>query len=141
LIYKTHTYGMANEYAEHVRESGWLNGEQMLTPAYRYRARPLRVIDGDTYEMAIDLGLKVWTHVPIRLFGWSCPELNEPNGLAAKAAAEQYLLSAMAIIIETEKDKQTFARWLGHVYCDGENIGAKLEAVGFASRATSLPLL
>lgn len=110
----------------------------MITrPAYRYAATlaPRGVIDGDTLEADVDAGFSVRVRIRIRLLGWSCPELREPLGPAAKVAAEQILSGAQQIIVETEKDAQTFQRWLARVYVDGVELGALLEQRGLAVRA------
>jgi len=94
----------------------------MLTPVYIYRARCVRVIDGDTYLLLIDLGLRVRAEVEIRLNGWSCPERNTPNGMQAMFAAQEWLigqfgmLTEWPLIVQTFKDQRSFARWIADVY-------------------------
>ena len=42
---------------------------------YQYKARLLRVVDGDTVDAMIDLGFNVWIKQRIRLYGvdtWEC---------------------------------------------------------------------
>lgn len=109
----------------------------MTRPAYRYAAQLTErgVVDGDTIDVRIDVGFSVWVHVRIRLLGWSSPELREPAGPAAKAAAEQILRGGRQIIVETEKDAQTFQRWLARVWVDGQELGVLLEQRGLATRA------
>lgn len=109
----------------------------VLRPAYRYAMRlsPRGVIDGDTIDADVDLGFSVWVRVRIRLLGWSCPELREPLGLTAKQATEQILMAAPQIIVETVKDEQTFARWLGRIWVIDQELGALLEAQGLATRS------
>jgi endonuclease YncB( thermonuclease family) len=109
----------------------------MTRPAYRYACRLLRAIDGDTWVLAIDAGFHVHVETHVRLLGWSCPELREPLGLAAKLVAEQILTDAPQVIIETEKDAQTFSRWLGRIWIGDVELGALLEAQGLASRTVS----
>lgn len=106
-----------------------------MRPAYRYACTLLRAIDGDTMIFAIDAGFHVHVETHVRLLGWSCPELREPGGLAAKALAAQILTEAPQVIIETEKDTQTFGRWLGRIWVGDVELGALLEAQGLAVRA------
>ncbi len=101
-------------------------------PAYRYAAAVARVIDGDSIVCRIDLGFHVHIETPVRLLGWSCPELREPLGLEAKAEAEAILRAAIRIIVETEKDSQTFGRWLARIWVDGVELGAILADRGLA---------
>lgn len=93
----------------------------MLEPVYRYRARCVRVIDGDTFEMDIDLGLRVHAVVMVRLYGWSAHEKNTLAGMAARLAAMEVLTPTQPphLLLETYKDQQTFGRWLADVYVNG----------------------
>ena len=106
----------------------------MVRPAYRYAATLVRVIDGDTAILRIDVGFHASIEAHVRLLGWNCPERRDPLGPAATAATEQILRGAGQIIVETQKDKQTLGRWLGRVFVDGRDIGELLEQRGLASR-------
>lgn len=110
----------------------------MKTPAYRYRAFCHRVIDGDTYELDIDLGFKVSTILPIRLRGVDTPEMDTKAGKKAKEFVEEILLPKQPaypadLIIETYKDRQTFARYVADVWlvdgADGYTKGCRLADV------------
>ena len=88
---------------------------------YEYRCRIIKVVDGDTVDVDIDLGFGVWMHNErIRLYGIDTPEsrtrdLEEKKyGLLAK----EYVLKALPIgseqILITMKDKTgKFGRILG----------------------------
>lgn len=102
-----------------------------IEPIYKYRAILYRVIDGDTYELSIDLGFKVFATLPVRLYGWNCPEHNAPGGAEATAAATA-ILTGQALVIESYKSKQTFARWLATVWIGNDNLGELLAAAGHA---------
>jgi micrococcal nuclease len=102
-----------------------------VEPAYRYRAVCQRVIDGDTYDLAIDLGFKVMVQLPVRLYGWNCPEHNAPGGAEATAAATKILMG-QPLIIESYKSRQTFARWLATVWVNGKDLGELLQGGGHA---------
>lgn len=102
-----------------------------MEPVYRYRARVFRVVDGDTYDLAIDLGFKVTITVPVRLYGWNCPEHNAPGGPEATAAATQILVG-QPLVIESYKSRQTFARWLATIWVGDQDLGVLLQAGGHA---------
>lgn len=91
---------------------------------YWYKAKCVRVIDGDTIEVVIDLGLKVGLHERIRLYG-----LNSSEIFGVKIGSESYiagmkckdrvvgLVEGKEIYINTIKDKQEkYGRYLGIVY-------------------------
>lgn len=63
-------------------------------PLYLYRAKPIRVIDGDTVALLIDLGLHVHVESPCRLIGINAPELKVPT-LEAGNAAKIWLINEL----------------------------------------------
>jgi micrococcal nuclease len=110
-------------------------------PAYQYRARLIRAIDGDTFEMDVDLGFKVHDHIVLRLKGFYAPELSEPGGLDARFAAEGVLLNATNIIVITSKTKagsdiMSFSRYVADIYVDGELLALKLLRQGHVKAET-----
>ena len=64
---------------------------------YTYKVKVMRVIDGDTVDVMIDLGFNVWVKNRIRLFSINAPEirtkdLEEKNkGTASKVRLEELL--------------------------------------------------
>ena len=102
-----------------------------MTPAYRYRAQLERVIDADTLKLRVDLGFGVWTVLTVRVRGIDTPELRTPEGDAAKAFVVRLLDSQPAIVIETYKDQQTFARWVADVYVANELLADRLRREGW----------
>lgn len=64
---------------------------------YRYKANLIKVIDGDTIDVMIDLGFKTWVKKRIRLHGINAYESRTRNkaekikGLAAKARLKEAL--------------------------------------------------
>ena len=91
---------------------------------YEYRCKVVKIIDGDTVDVDIDLGFGVWLHKErIRLFGIDTPEsrtrdLEEKKyGLAAKEYLTGMLDDDGGIILKTHKDKTgKFGRILGELW-------------------------
>ncbi len=104
----------------------------MTRPAYRYAAKVCRVVDGDTLVLDVDCGFNVWARVTVRVKGWNCAERYTESGIRATAAATALLQAAAIIIVETDKDVQSFARWVATVWIDGVELGARLAAQGLA---------
>jgi micrococcal nuclease len=105
-------------------------------PAYTYSAVLHRVVDGDTYELTIDLGFRVYARLMVRLLGYSSPERNAKGGSAATRVA-QTILENRPLLVRSYRDKQTFARWLGEVWVmsdfgDWQSVGALLVIAGAA---------
>ena len=64
---------------------------------YRYKAKLIRVVDGDTIDVMVDLGFNVWVKKRVRLAhidAYECRTRNKAEkkkGLAAKARLEEAL--------------------------------------------------
>ena len=98
----------------------------LVAPAYTYNAELVRVVDGDTVDLNIDLGLSVWKRGErIRLYGINAPEVRgeeKQRGLAATTFLYQCLANSGEIIVETIRDKKgKYGRYLGNLYAHGEN--------------------
>ena len=88
---------------------------------YEYKCKIVKIIDGDTVDVDIDLGFGVWLHKErIRLYGIDTPEsrtrdLEEKKfGLKAKELVETFMPVGSIQTLITEKDKSgKFGRILG----------------------------
>ena len=92
----------------------------MIEPAYIYRAKLDRIIDGDTAVFMVDLGFKTFSAVTCRVRGVSAPEptgITKPEGLAAKEYSYN-LLTGKDLIIQSYHDRMSFARWVCDVWLD-----------------------
>lgn len=93
---------------------------------YQYSAIVRKVVDGDTIEIDIDLGLSSWIHgEKIRLFGIDTPEVygikkGSPEwekGNQSSAFVKEHLKENSEVIIETIKDKrEKYGRYLALIY-------------------------
>jgi micrococcal nuclease len=85
---------------------------------YRYRATVVRVVDGDTLDLMIDVGFRMFGRIRVRLLGYNAPEtrgIERSHGLLAKADLQRRLPVGTAIEVRTEKG-DAFGRWLADVY-------------------------
>jgi micrococcal nuclease len=89
---------------------------------YNYMAKLIRVVDGDTVYLDVDLGFTVHINVGFRLAGINAPEMigaTHDAGLAAKRELER-LLSLGQIQIYSEKEKapktDKYGRWLARLW-------------------------
>jgi micrococcal nuclease len=91
---------------------------------YEYRCNVVKIIDGDTVDVDIDLGFGVWMRKQrIRMYGIDTPEsrtrdLEEKKyGLAAKDFLTSLLDDEGGIVLKTHKDgKGKFGRILGELW-------------------------
>jgi micrococcal nuclease len=85
---------------------------------YYYRATLVRVVDGDTIDVNIDLGFDyITTRRRLRLLGVDTPERGEPDYTKATEVTKDILGSTKSIIVRTIS-KDSFGRWLADVWCD-----------------------
>jgi micrococcal nuclease len=110
---------------------------------YTYRVKQLlKVLDGDTIDVEIDLGFDISVTKRVRLAGIDTPEsrtrdlMEKAFGLESKARLKQILDSAETIVIKTEKPDSTekFGRVLGWLHVDSEKLSVNeaLIASGYA---------
>ena len=83
-------------------------------PVRTMRAWCVRVIDADTLHIEADCGFFSSMTVPVRLRGVNAPELNTPEGRAARDAVRG-LVEGKPLILTPYRDRQSFARWIGDV--------------------------
>jgi len=94
---------------------------------YTYNAKVIRVVDGDSIRMDIDLGFgchllgNSGRGMDIRLFGIDCPEIRTRNGaekahgLLAKACVEKHLKVGETYEITT-RERGKFGRYLATIH-------------------------
>lgn len=103
----------------------------LAVPAWAQTSYPadlVRVIDGDTYVLRVELGFQVSITVPIRLSGIDTPERFTPEGRSARAFAEARLRSGRIVVTPT--GARTFERYVAAVTVDGKDLAGLLRAAG-----------
>ena len=121
---------------------GW--GNRM----YEYRAKVIKVVDGDTVDVDIDLGFGVWLKDErVRIMGIDTPEsrtrdkVEKKFGLAAKARLKELLGATPILKTQVGKGgedmKGKFGRILGDFLTeDGKKCGELLIKEGHAVKYT-----
>ena len=105
---------------------------------YHYKAKLVRVIDGDTIELDIDLGFSITIRQTVRLSDINTPELRSKdpvekiNAQRAKSRLSE-LLNSNPIMIKTEKDsREKFGRILGEIFIGDTSINQQMINEGLA---------
>lgn len=103
------------------------------TPAvnYTYYAKVVRVIDGGTVALDVDLGFGVWMHNQVfRLQGVAAPALDGPDKEAAlqwKTKAQQLLSPGAEVLLQSIKDKSDKSGLYHAVlWLDNTNVNEKI---------------
>lgn len=96
---------------------------------YVYRATVLHIVDGDTVDLSIDLGMGIWIRSErIRLLGINAPELKGATKEAAMASRNKLieLIDGKSVIIQTVKDEhEKYGRLLARIWVNdakGESV-------------------
>ena len=107
---------------------------------YEYAIKEvIKVVDGDTIDILIDLGFDLTKKERVRLAGIDTPESRTRDleekamGLEAKDFLERRLTEGMAsgLRVKTEKDGK-YGRMLGYLFCGETNINNEMVYRGYA---------
>lgn len=96
---------------------------------YEYKAVITNVVDGDTFDMDIDLGFNIHIHERVRLLDIDTPEKfgeEKELGLLVKDYAA-FAFEGMEVVIKSKKadvaaNTDSFGRWLVRVDIGSEDI-------------------
>ena len=100
---------------------------------YEYKAKLLKVIDGDTVDVDIDLGFGVWLrNEHVRIMGIDTPESRTSNeveklfGLAAKNRLKELLHDGGILVTTEEKNGEDMRGKFGRILGDFKTPDGKL---------------
>lgn len=98
---------------------------------YTYKCRVIRVVDGDTVILEIDLGFHIKIERSVRLLGYNAPEIFGKkslleiagSGLRSKEQLEKILLESKNLLCKTELDKtDKYGRVLATLYANENDL-------------------
>jgi micrococcal nuclease len=94
-----------------------------MSERFWYGATVLKVVDGDTIELMIDLGFNIHHKIRVRLYGVNTPESRTKNlaekemGLKAKKFTEDWLTNHKWVYVNTIPDKNDkYGRILAKIF-------------------------
>lgn len=85
-----------------------------------YAARLVRLINADTLEVELDLGLGLTSRQRIQLRNVDAPELGRPGGVDAFSYVAELLTGADLEV--TPHSQDSFGRWLSDVTADAQSV-------------------
>lgn len=97
---------------------------------YEYGCKVKRVVDGDTIDITIDLGFKIFYDTRVRMYGIDTPESRtrdkdeKVKGLAAKARNKELLEQGVFKIKSFGTGK--FGRVLGEIFVSPDFVGESI---------------
>lgn len=92
---------------------------------WRFRAKLVRIVDGDSCVVLCDTGFFGRQEVSLRLADYSAPERYEADGPAATAALAEAIATGVGewplrvVTLQREtvvREVQSFARYVGHLW-------------------------
>jgi micrococcal nuclease len=97
---------------------------------YDYKVLTHRIVDGDTYDLTVDLGFHLTARIRVRLLGGDTPEVfgkaspeERLAGRAASACALSFFEEHTHVYVNTQKTGK-YGRWLGSVRGRDPNFNA-----------------
>lgn len=115
----------------------------MITERYIRNAYLVRVIDGDTLVLDIDLGFGIWRRdQKVRVLGVNCSELrggtpeSKAAGRDAKAFTQSWFkgrdLTIRTELVDKDNNTDSFGRVLAEIWQDDRSLGVALVAANHA---------
>ena len=104
---------------------------------YFYSAEVLKIVDADTIDIRIDLGLSVQVNIRTRLHridAWEVRGEEREKGLLAKARVEELIPVGTEVTVNTHKDKKgKYGRYLVEIFtANNKNVNNILLTEGHA---------
>lgn len=105
----------------------------MQATPYSYAATLVRVTDGDTVILDVDLGFRLRSTLPFRLLGINAPEMSEPAGRVSREWVIDWFARNPTFRVDTAKDPEKYGRWLAVIRpLSGASLNEALVAAGMA---------
>ena len=112
--------------------------EEIMNPNYLYNATLVKVVDGDTVDLNVDLGFYNTAKIRFRFTGMDAPEVRGESRVEGKRSKEYVidkLTHAKRIRVVSEKTGK-WGRWLGTIYYDNGdgliNLNESMVTEGYA---------
>lgn len=104
----------------------------MMEPAYTYAATVTHWVDGDTVDLAVDLGFHLTANDRFRLYGINTPERGQAGYAEATARCRELAPEGAAVVVKTYKAQEKYGRFLALIEANGVEINSTLVNEGLA---------
>jgi endonuclease YncB( thermonuclease family) len=101
-------------------------------PDYLYTVEPLRVIDGDTIDVQVDLGFEVLRRYRLRLAAVNTPEKKTPRAAEAARYVVERLAASTMVVVQTVR-VDLHGRYVAHVFYSTQQSDSQSKAEVYAS--------
>ena len=103
-----------------------------MQPAYQYKATVVRVVDGDTIVLVVDLGFSVSVQEKFRLAHINAPEKSDKEGRTKATERISALLPKGGACVIRSLGQDKYGRWLGEIYVGDLYVNGTMLAEGLA---------
>lgn len=97
-------------------------------PKYTYAATVLRWVDGDTVDLAVDVGFHITMNDRFRLYGIDTPERGEVNHDEAWHYAQGLAPVGAQVVVKTYRQEK-YGRWLATIFPSGSDVSVNSDLV------------
>jgi micrococcal nuclease len=104
----------------------------MNSVEYRYKAKVVKWVDGDTVDLYVDLGFYHFVKTRFRLYGIDTPERGHELWSVASDFAKNAAPVDSEVTIEVYKDADKYGRWLVTIRVGDQCVNDALVAAGLA---------
>lgn len=102
-----------------------------LNVEYKYKGYINRVVDGDTYDVIIDLGFNIRHKIRVRLLDIDTPEIYGKyaceNGKIISDYVKTILTENKEVYVQTYKTGK-YGRWLANITVNNQNLKTLIES-------------
>lgn len=89
---------------------------------FTYKAKLVRIIDGDTVELEVDLGFKVWVKDSFRLAHINAPEKKEGQPYIDARSHLAILIAPDADLTVKTQRQEKYGRWLAEIITGSDTV-------------------
>ena len=94
---------------------------------YIHKAKVLRVVDGDTIDVQVDCGFRIYHSIRLRLLDYDTPERKEEGFEQSTKYIRECINTCYGrVFVKTER-RDGFGRWLAHVWLTNPDTGAPID--------------
>lgn len=103
-----------------------------MQPTYQYNAKVIRIVDGDTIVLDVDLGFSVNVREKFRLAHINAPEKSDKEGWAKATNRLSKLLPLNESCSVKSLGQDKYGRWLAEIHCADIYVNQIMLAEGLA---------
>lgn len=98
---------------------------------YEYEVSLVRIIDGDTIEVEVDLGFRITHRMHVRLYGFNTPERGQPGYREAADHLRTLIPATGKFAVRSIKPEDKYGRWIVEVSGVADSMVASGNAVPY----------